>query len=70
MNANGSGAKNLTRDPGDDAVPRWSPDGRQVFFVSGREGDDQVFVMNSDGSGQTRLAETVAGYSDLAVAPR
>ena len=56
MNANGSGQRNLTRNPGNDADPAWSPDGRKIAFVSNRDGNDEIYVMNADGSGQRRLA--------------
>ena len=37
-----------------------SPDGRQVVFYSGRDGDYELYLMNLDGSGQRRLT-TVPG---------
>src|SRR6185436_12009125 len=33
-----------------DAQPRWSPDGRQITFISDRTGGDNVWVAASDGS--------------------
>ncbi len=60
MNANGSGQTQLTfntkdtpSDPADDARPVFSPDGRRIAFVSNRDGDYDVFVMNANGSEQT-----------------
>ncbi len=38
-----------------DKNPMWSPDGKQIAFNSDRFGSDDVFVMNSDGSGLKRL---------------
>ena len=57
MNANGSGQRNLTRDPAYDADPTWSPDGRKIAFVSNRDGSYQVYDMNADGSGQRGLTQ-------------
>jgi Tol biopolymer transport system component len=53
----GTGHKNLTNSPDYiDADARWSPDGKRIAFVSNRDQfDSEVYVMNSDGSGQTRL---------------
>jgi len=48
--------------PGD-GEPAWSPDGTKIAFVSQRDGNDQIYVMNADGSGQTRLTHDTA--SDL-----
>ena len=35
----------------------WSPDGQHIAFVSQRERGPQIWVMASDGSGQTRLTD-------------
>lgn len=49
---------NLTRNPGEDTRPVWSPDGQQIAFYSQRDRRIDVHVMNADGSGLRRLAET------------
>ena len=56
MNADGSGKRNLTRNPANDGGPSWSPDGRRIAFVSDRDGRPEAHVMNADGSGQRSLA--------------
>ena len=38
-----------------DQGPAWSPDGRQLVFTSTRDGNQEVYRMNADGSGVTRL---------------
>ena len=35
--------------------PAWSPDGQRIAFVSGRDGNHEIYVKNADGSGETRL---------------
>jgi len=52
---NGGGLKRLTKDRYIDVGPSWSPDGRQIAFVSDRTGGPQIYVMNADGSGVRRL---------------
>jgi TolB protein len=38
--------------------PHWSPDGKEIAFVSGRDGNGHVFVMNADGTGTRRITDT------------
>ena len=40
------------------ADPAWSPDGRKIAFMSNREGDDDIFVVNADGSGLRNLTRS------------
>lgn len=39
-----------------DIMPNWSPDGKRLAFVSGRDGSDDVFVMNIDGTNTVNLS--------------
>lgn len=57
MNANGSGLTRVT-DSSEftfDDEPAWSPDGTRIAFVSNPLGHDEIYVMNGDGTEQTRL---------------
>jgi TolB protein len=45
----------LTIDPQNGMHPAWSPDGRQLAFMSWRNGRTELFRMNADGSGQELL---------------
>jgi len=42
--------------------PQWTPDGKQIVYVSWENGRPGIFLMNADGSNQTRL--TTAEYRD------
>ena len=55
MDADGTNQRNLTNHPEYDSFPDWSPDGKQIVFVSsrgynGRKGiSSNLFVMSPDG---------------------
>ncbi len=81
MNADGSGRKRLTETPlsiavdaqlkgqaasqWNNAAPAWSPDGKQITFVTDRTGKWEIWVMNADGSSQRPLftASTLKGIN-------
>ena len=44
--------------------PLWSPDGQQIAFRSKRNGNDDIYVMNPDGSGQRDLTRNPARVDD------
>ena len=51
----GTGVVRLTFSLGDDFYGAYSPDGRKIAFISDREGSQQMYVMNADGSGAKRV---------------
>ena len=53
--------RRLTDDPADDLLPAWSPDGRVIAFVSTRDGNPEIYVMDADGGNQRRLTFDAAG---------
>ncbi len=67
----------LTDAPGFDASPAFSPDGSKIAFTSNRAaerptdsaGDADVYVMDADGSGQTRLTRRMEVWSHLSWLP-
>ncbi len=64
MNTHGGAVTNLTNNSGSDynANPQMSPDGDKIVFESNRDaGDNEIYIMDVDGSNQTRLTSS-AGY--------
>jgi Tol biopolymer transport system component len=55
MPITGGELEQLTRGPGDNFMPSWSPDGREIAFHSWRNGNRDLFLMNSDGTSVKEL---------------
>jgi TolB protein len=43
-----------------DSYPSVSPDGRRIVFVSQSDGNDEIYLMNADGSGLVRLTRNLS----------
>jgi TolB protein len=63
MNADGSGARNLTSNRSSDTAPCWSPTSQELAFTSDRTGTPQLWVMDGDGLNVRRLT-TLGNYND------
>ena len=59
MAADGNNPRNLTRNPAVDGDPSWAPDGRRIAFESDRDGNWEIYVMDSDGSNPRRLTRHI-----------
>lgn len=61
----GEPPRQLTRGPGLDNSPRWSPDGRQLAFLSTRRGSAQLFVMDREGGEARQVGQFAQGVGSL-----
>lgn len=52
----GGAAKAITTELSFDSQPRYSPDGTHIVFVSDRSGDDNLWIVNADGSAPRQLS--------------
>ena len=59
----------LTNVLGDDMLPRWSPDGARIAFISNRDVNSEIYSMNADGSDQINLTGDAGGDYSHAWSP-
>jgi dipeptidyl aminopeptidase/acylaminoacyl peptidase len=68
----GARSLRLTSSKASEDTPRWSPDGRYLTFLSGREDArevDQVWLLDRSGGEAERITDLPGGVSDYAWAP-
>lgn len=61
----GAPPRHLTRGPGMDQAPSWSPAGDRLAFVSDRAGSRDVYVLPRDGGEAAPLGDLPGAVSDL-----
>ena len=60
-NSDGKDGRMLTRDAGLQYDPTWSPDGRQIAYISGfGYRTDELYIIDSDGKNKHRLTDNKA----------
>ena len=69
MGPNGDDKTLLTFAAADDYDPTWSPSGRQILFVSEREGQPDIYIMDSDGGNQRRVRSSPSHRTSPTWAP-
>ena len=69
--ASGGEPRRWTAGERGDGMPRWSPDGRRLAFLSarGEDGARQVWVLDAAGGDARRLTDLPGGVTELAWSP-
>lgn len=62
----GGEARQLTTSEKRDDTPRWSPDGKQIAFISARGGDPQIYLIDVSG-GEAHPLTSIQGGADSEV---
>ena len=62
LDRNGGVIRRLTDDPGIEVSPSWSPDSRQIAFVSDRGGSPQIYILDL-ASGRSRRLTFAGSYN-------
>jgi TolB protein len=61
--------ENPTKGLGTNYLPVFSPDGTRIAFMSARDGNPEIYVMNTDGTNVRRLTNHPAGESSPTWSP-
>ncbi len=69
INIDGSDEKHLNPNPYDCYSPVISPDGKQIAFVSARDGDIEIYLMDADGTNERRLTNEIGASMQPAFSP-
>ena len=71
VHADGSGAKNLTEGKAaNNAFPDVTADGKQIVFRSTRDGNKEIYLMNSDGTNVRRITNDPANDTMPSISPK
>ena len=57
----GGAPKALITGEKSDDTPRWSPDGRQIAFITARDGDPQIYLADASGASPRQLTRLSGG---------
>jgi dipeptidyl aminopeptidase/acylaminoacyl peptidase len=69
VQVDGSGIRQMTTNPENDSQPRWSPDGKNIFFLSTRSGSQQVWRLAADGGEPDQITNFPIDVDALRVSP-
>jgi len=69
IGSDGTNLRRLTSHKAADSNPRWAPDGKSIWFVSGRSDSSQVWRIAIDGGEAEQVTEQPLDVGNLIVAP-
>ncbi len=69
VNLDGQGMRRLTSHEAGDWNPRWSPDGKTIWFLSTRSGSSQVWRIAADGGEAEQFTDLPLDIGSLAMSP-
>lgn len=69
VSVNGGEVRQLTSAKRGNNNPRWSPDGKQIAFVSTRDGQSQIWTIALEGGEAKRISSISTGVSGMQLSP-
>ncbi len=69
MKADGSDNEQITKTPHSEYSAVWTPDGKQIAYMSAQSGSMQIWTMNPDGSGAKQISDIPDGINGFKFSP-
>lgn len=69
VGTDGSGLRRLTSHTATDSSPRWSPDGKLIYFLSTRSGSSQIWQIAPGGGEAMQVTSTAADIGSFRLSP-
>jgi TolB protein len=70
LNQDGTGQTNITNNAATESGPSWAPDGAKMVFATNRDGNFEIYRMNSEGDqNPTRITNNSASDSQPSYSP-
>ncbi len=69
VRADGTGLGQLTTNVSGDTNPRWSPDGRTIYFLSTRSGSSQIWRLSLAGGEPVQVSQLALDVANLELSP-
>ncbi|HMP03190.1 MAG TPA: S41 family peptidase [Gemmatales bacterium] len=63
VSTNGGAARQITTHPAREREPKFSPDGRELAFISDRSGSQQIYIVSVTGGVPRQVTHHTAGFS-------
>jgi len=67
VDVDGKNLHQFTTDPADDVNPRWSPDGKYIWFLSARSGSTQIWRIATEGGEAEQITNLPLDVGNLLV---
>ena len=69
VDVDGKNLRQMTSHAENESSPRWSPDGRSVYFIAGRGGSDQVWRLPLDGGEASAVTSQPLDVDSFQISP-
>jgi len=69
VGTDGNGLRRMTSHTGSDSSPRWSPDGKTIYFLSTRSGSSQIWQLALGGGEATQVTSAASDIGSFRLSP-